>query len=184
VLLLAVVTFLNYFVSYGFYFWFPTMLKRQSGLSNMRVGWIGMIPYLAMFVAMLVNGWHSDKRMERRWHCAIPMFIAAAGALGLSAYSRSLPVSVLFFTMIALVNAFLPAFWAIPTALLSRSAAAASVGFINAAGSVAGFASPYLLGYLSSRTGSFSSGMAAIMVAGIAGGLLIFRIPKITRAPA
>lgn len=178
VLLLALVTFLNYFVSYGFYFWFPTMLKRQSGLSNMRVGWIGAIPYLLMFVAMLANGWHSDKDVERRWHSAVPMFIAAAGALGVIAQVHSLSVSVLFFTMIALVNGFLPPFWAIPTALLSRSAAAAAVGLINAVGSVAGFAAPYLLGYLSGRTGSFSSGMAAVAVAAIAGGLLIFRIPK------
>jgi ACS family tartrate transporter-like MFS transporter len=34
VLLLAAVTFLNYFVFYSFAFWFPTVLKRQSGLSD------------------------------------------------------------------------------------------------------------------------------------------------------
>ncbi len=89
VLLLAMVAFLNYFVAYGFYFWFPTMLKRLSGLSDVRVGMIGAIPYVAMFAAMLLNGWHSDKRMERKWHCAIPMFIAAMGALGLIAHSLS-----------------------------------------------------------------------------------------------
>lgn len=110
--------------------------------------------------------------------------IAAAGALGLTAHFRSLSLSVLFFTMIAFANAFLPAFWAIPTTLLDRSAAAAAVGLINGIASIAGFASPYLLGYLSTRTGSFSAGMAAITAAGIAGGLLIFRIPKTVRAPA
>jgi len=85
---------------------------------------------------------------------------------------------VLFFCMIAFVNAFLPVFWAIPTTLLSRSAAAGAVGLINGVASVAGFASPFLLGYLSTRTGSFNAGMFAIMAAGIAGGLLIFLIPK------
>ncbi len=184
VLLLAAVAFLNYFVDYGFYFWFPTMLKRLSGLSDVRVGLIGAIPYLLLFVAMIANGWHSDKRMERRWHCAIPMFIAALGALGLIARSGSLPVSVLFFALIALSNAFLPPSWAIPTTLLSRSASAAAVGLINAVGSVAGFAGPYLLGYLSSRTGSFSSGMVVVAVAAIAGGLLVLCIPKTPHAPA
>jgi MFS transporter, ACS family, tartrate transporter len=184
VLLLATVCFLNYFVGYGFYFWFPTMLKRQSALSDTQVGWIGSIPYLAMFAAMLANGWHSDKRMERRWHCAIPMFVAAVGASGLAAHSRSLPVSVLLFTTIALANAFLPAFWAIPTAVLSRSAAAAAVGSINGVASIAGFASPYLLGYVSTRTGSFSGGMVGIVAAGLAAGLLMFCIPKTVRGPA
>lgn len=184
VLLLGAVSFLNYFVSYGFYFWFPTMLKRQSSLSDLRVGFIGVIPYAVMFVAMIANGWHSDRRMERRWHAALPMFIAAIGALGLAANFGSLPASVLFFSMIASANAFLPAFWAIPTTLLSRSAAAASVGLINGIASIAGFASPYLLGYLSTRTGSFSAGMAAITAAGIAGGLLMFCVPKTAHAPA
>ena len=137
-----------------------------------------MIPYLIMFVAMTANGWHSDKKMERRWHSAIPLFVASLGALGIIANFHALPVTVLFFSMIAFVNAFLSTFWAIPTALLSRSAAAASVGLINGVASIAGFAAPYLLGYLSTRTGSFSSGMAVVAAAGVAGGLLIFRIPK------
>jgi MFS transporter, ACS family, tartrate transporter len=180
VLLLAAVAFLQYFVGYGFYFWFPTMLKRQSGLSDLGVGLVGMIPYLIMFVAMIVNGWHSDKKMERRWHSAIPMLGAAFGAVGIIVNFHALPVSVLFFTMIAFVNAFLPTFWAIPTALLCRSAAAASVGLINGVASVAGFASPYLLGYLSTRTGSFASGMLCVAGAAILGVLLVLRVPKVT----
>jgi MFS transporter, ACS family, tartrate transporter len=183
VLLLALIAFLEYFVGYGFYFWFPTMLKRQSGLSDFGVGLVGMIPYLVMFVAMGLNGWHSDKKMERRWHSAIPLFVAALGALGLVLESRSLPIALLFFCMIAFVNAFLSTFWAIPTALLSRSAAAAAVGFINAIASIAGFAAPYLLGYLSTRTGSFRSGMAVVAVAAIAGGLLVLLIPRTPPAP-
>lgn len=178
VLLLAAASLLQYFVAYGFYFWFPTMLKRESSLSNMGVGLVGAIPYLVMFAAMIGGGWHSDKHMERRWHCAAPMFVASLGALGLTAHSPRLAVTVLFFCMIAFVNAFLPVFWAIPTTLLSRSAAAGAVGLINGVASVAGFASPFLLGYLSTRTGSFNAGMFAIMAAGIAGGLLIFLVPK------
>ena len=184
VLLLAGIAFLQYFVGYGFYFWFPTMLKRESGLSDLGVGLVGTIPYLIMFVAMIANGWHSDKKMERRWHSAVPLFVAAAGALGIIADFHALPVIVFFFTMIAFVNAFRSTFWAIPTALLSRSAAAASVGLINAVASVAGFAAPYLLGYLSTRTGSFSSGMAVVVGAAVAGGLLIFAIPKAVAPPA
>lgn len=182
VLILAGASFLNYFVGYGFYFWFPTMLKRQSSLSTELVGLVGMIPYMIMFVAMIANGLDSDRRMERRWHAAVPMFVAALGAWGLIAHVRSLSLLVLLFTMIACSNAFLSAFWAIPTTLLSRSAAAAAVGLINAIASIAGFASPYLLGYLSTRTGSFSAGMATIAAAGVAAGLLMFCIPR--TAPA
>ncbi len=178
ILLLASVTFLDYFVLYSFIFWFPTMLKRQSGLSDMHVGLLGAVPYLAAFVAMQVNGWHSDKTRERRWHSSVPVFIAATGLLGLMSQPRSIPLSVVLFTMVGLAYAYLPTFWAIPTELLSQSVAAAAVGMINAVGSVAGFEGPYLFGYLNTRTGSFSYGLALMMVSAIAGGLLILCAPR------
>jgi ACS family tartrate transporter-like MFS transporter len=184
VLLLASVTFLNYFVIYSFVFWFPTMLKRQSGFSDVRVGLLGALPYLAAFVTMQVNGWHSDKGCERRWHSAVPMFVAAIGLLGLITEPRSIPLSVVLFTLVCVAYAYLPTFWAIPTEILSQSAAAAAVGMINALGSIAGFAGPYVFGYLHTRTGSFSYGLALMMVSALAGGLLILCTPRSARALA
>lgn len=182
VLLLASLTFLNYFVLYSFAFWFPTMLKRQSELSDMRVGLLGAVPYVVAFVAMQVNGWHSDKGRERRWHSAVPLFIVTAGLLGLICRPHSLPLSIVLFAMVGTVFAYLPTFWAIPTEILSQSAAAAAVGMVNAIGSAAGFAGPYLFGYLNTRTGSFSYGLALMMVSALAGGLLILCTPRSARA--
>jgi ACS family tartrate transporter-like MFS transporter len=181
-LLLALLTFLSYFVNYSFAFWFPTMLKRQTGFSDVRVGLIGAVPYLVTFIAMQINGWHSDKLRERRWHSAVPLFIAAAGLPGLISQPRSIPLSMVFFTMVCMAFAYLPTFWAIPTEILRQSGAAAAVGLINAIGSAAGFAGPYLFGYLNTRTGSFSTGLALMMVSALAAALLILRIPK--SAPA
>jgi MFS transporter, ACS family, tartrate transporter len=178
VVLLASVTFLNYFANYSFAFWFPTMLKRLSGFSDVNVGLLGALPYLTLFIAMQVNGWHSDRSRERHWHSAIPLFISAAGFLGLVIHPRPIPLSLLFFTMACMGSAYLPAFWAIPTEILSQLTAAAAVGMINAVGSVAGFAGPYVFGYLNTRTGSFSYGLAVVMVFALAGGLLILRTPK------
>ena len=178
VLLLALAAFLNYFIGYGFTFWLPTMLQRQSALSDALVGVIGTVPYAAAFVAMLVNGWHSDKRMERRWHAAVPCLLAVIGALGLMARPQSLLIGVLLFTLIAMCVAFNPPFWAMATTLLESSTAPAAVGFINAVGAIAGFAGPYVLGYLSSRTGSFTAGMAAAALAGIAACFMLFSLPS------
>jgi MFS-type transporter involved in bile tolerance (Atg22 family) len=83
--------------------------------------------------------------------------------------------------MVGMCIAYLPVFWAIPTEILSHSAAAAAVGMINAAGSVAGFAGPYLVGYLNTRTGSFSYGLAVMMVSSLAGGLLMLCTPRSAR---
>jgi MFS family permease len=182
ILLLASVAFLNYFALYSFVFWFPTMLKRQSGFSDVKVGLLGVVPYLMLLIGMQVNAWHSDKSRERHWHSAIPLFIAAAGFLGLVAQPRSTPVSLLLFTMACMGSAYVPAFWAIPTEILSQSAAAAAVGMINAVASVAGFAGPYLFGYLNTRTGSFSYGLALMTASVLAGGLLMLRTPRSARA--
>ena len=182
VLLLATVCFLDYFVLYCFFFWFPTLLKRQSGFSDVNVGLLGALPYAAAFVAMLVNGWHSDKNHERHWHSAAPYLIAAAGLLGLIAHPRSIALSLLFFTLVGICVSHLPVFWAIPTEILGQSAAAAAVGMINAVGSVAGFAGPYLFGYLNSRTGSLSSGLGVLMVASLAAVALTLCTPRNAQA--
>ena len=146
ILLLSSAAFLQYFVFYTFAFWLPTMLKRQSGFSDLRVGFLGTVPYVATLIAMLINGWHSDRTGERRWHSAVPLFVAALALFGLIALPASMRVSLALFTLLGSAEAFLPVFWAMPSEILSESAAAAGVGMINAVASVAGFAGPYLFG--------------------------------------
>jgi MFS family permease len=182
ILALAAVCFLNYFSYYSFLFWLPTMFKRQSGFSDLNVGLLGALPYAALFVAMLVNGWHSDRQRERRWHCAIPSLIAAAALLGLAAHPQSILVLLSLFTLATIGNAYLPAFWAMPTELLCKSAAAASVGMINAVGSIAGFAGPYIFGFMNTKFGSFSYGLTVLAISSLAAGLLVLRIPHKTPA--
>ncbi len=178
VLLLAAAAFLEYFVGYSSMFWFPTILKRVSGFSDTRVGWLGIVPYIAMFVAMHFNGWHSDKTGERRWHAAMPVFAAAVALLGLITLPGTTLLTVILFTVVCSTTSFLPVFWAMPTEMLTESAAATAVGLINAVGSVAGFAGPYVFGYLHTRTGSYTSGFVAMMVCAVASGLLLVSIPK------
>ena len=183
ILLLATSAFSSYLAMYSFAFWIPTMLKSFSGLSDVRVGVLGAIPYLVTFVAMQVNGWHSDRSGERHWHSAIPIFLAVIGALGLISQPRSLFVLVAFCTLGANIYSYLPTFFAIPTETLSQSVAAAAVGMINSFGSVAGFAGPYAFGYLHAQTGSFSYGLAGMAVAALAGAMMILCAPRTTNAP-
>ena len=178
VLVLAGLTFLQYFAAYAFLFWMPTMLKRQSGFSDARVGLIGAIPYIVLFIAMLFNGWHSDRSGERHWHAAVPLFISATGLFALVTRPHSMVLTIALFSIVAINTAYLPIFWAIPTEFLSASAAAASVGAINAVGSIGGFAGPYAFGYMVHRTGSFAVGMAVLAVSSVTAGLLILWSPR------
>ena len=54
---------------------------------------------------------------------------------------------------------YLPSFWALPTDFLTESSAAASIGLINSVGNLGGFAGPYIVGYLTNKTGTFYSGV-------------------------
>jgi ACS family tartrate transporter-like MFS transporter len=164
-------------VSYSSVFWLPTILKRQTGFSDVRVGMLGSIPYIVTLVAMLLNGWHSDKTHERRWHAAVPQFVAALALLGLITLPISTWTLVTLFSLLVGAYSYLPAFWAMPSEILSDSAAAAGVGMINAVGSIGGFAGPYVFAYLNTRTGSFSTAYALMMLLSILGGLLVLRAP-------
>jgi MFS transporter, ACS family, tartrate transporter len=178
VLVLAAVTFLNYAVFYSYTFWSPTMLKRQSGLSNAKVGLLMMIPNLVCFFAMLLNGWHSDRHCERRWHIVVPVAIAFAGSCGLLLHPASLPWTMFLFTLVAVGSSYLPVFWSVPSEILSPGIAAGSVGLISALGSLAGFASPYGFGDLNQRTGSYSTGIACLAVLSIIATATTFLIPR------
>jgi ACS family tartrate transporter-like MFS transporter len=177
VLLLSTVNFLEYFVSYSSVFWLPTILKRHTGFSDVRVGLLGSIPYIFTFIVMLLNGWHSDKTHERRWHAAIPQFVAALALVGLITLPPTTWTLVTLFSLLVGAYSYLPVFWAMPCEILGESAAAAGVGMLNALGSIAGFAGPFVFGYLNTRTGSFSSGFALMTVFSIAGGSLILLAP-------
>jgi MFS transporter, ACS family, tartrate transporter len=177
VCLLTAAAFLEYFVGYAVVFWLPTVLKRLSGFSDLQVGLLGSVPYIVALAAMLINGWHSDKTRERRWHAAVPLFISAVGLLCLIALSGPKLMIVFWFCLTSVCMAFLPAFWAIPTELLSASTAAATVGMINAVASIAGFAGPYAFGYLNSRTGSPSAGFAVLVCSALAAAILMLLTP-------
>jgi ACS family tartrate transporter-like MFS transporter len=176
---MAALTFLAYIGQYTFVFWFPTMLKRMTGFTDMQVGLVGILPFLAAFVAMQVNGWHSDKHGERRWHSAIPLFLAGIAYFFLSIPADTLVFTIGWFTIAGVLTAYLSTFWAMPTEIMSHSEAATAVGFINSVGSIAGFVGPYVFGYVYTRTGgSFSWGLRLVMVAVSLAGFMILRTPQ------
>jgi ACS family tartrate transporter-like MFS transporter len=177
VLLLTTAAFLQYFIGYSMIFWLPTILKKQSGFSDLHVGLVGAVPYVVALFAMLFNGWHSDRNRERRWHAAAPLLIAAAGFLCLISLPGSNVLTIPVLSVICVGMAFLPVFWAIPTEIFTDSKAAVAVGTINALASLAGFAGPYAFGYLRAETGSFVSGFVVLMFCALAAGILMLLTP-------
>ena len=179
VILLTLCYFCAMTGSYGIAFWLPTILKRLSGQSDLRVTIMAALPYVAAFVTQQVNGWHSDRVNERRWHAAVPVLLCGV-ALGLAVLLRgNLGLSLtLFVVAVGSFYGFQPVFWAVPTLFLSESAAAASIGLINAVGNLGGLVGPMVMGYLASRTHSFSPGLLYLVASLFASGVLMLAIGK------
>ncbi len=173
VLILTALHFVQNGSAYALAFWLPTMLKRLSGLSDLKVTLLVALPNLLGFIAMQVNGWHSDRTAERRWHTAIPLWVTAATFLILRVADWGIVPSLFLFSIAAAsLLAFLPSFWAMPSAFLCDSAAAMATGTINCvAAGLGGFVGPALVGYQAARTHSFRSGFgvlaAALVIAGV-----------------
>jgi cyanate permease len=107
------------FTYYSLFFWLPSMMKRLTGFSDVRVGVLGALPYVGLFLAMQANAWHSDRQLERRWHVAVPVLLSAAGFLGLVIQPRSVPVFLLLLTVASIGNSYLPVLWTMPTEYLA-----------------------------------------------------------------
>ena len=177
VILLTLCYFCAMTGSYGIAFWLPTILKRLSGLSDLKVTLLAALPYIAAFVTQQLNGWHSDRTGERRWHAALPVFLCAL-ALSLAVVNSSRPaVSIGLFVLVgASFYGFQPCFWAVPTLFLSESAAAASIGLINSVGNLGGFVGPLVMGYLVGRTHNFAAGLWYLVGSLIMSGILMLAV--------
>jgi hypothetical protein len=136
---------------------YESVIARISDVEKSDAPWYLRLFYFVMremfgkdlvaLIAMLLNRWHSDRTRERRWHAAFPLFMAAAGFFCLVGFPNSTVMTVSPLSMICVVMAFLPVFWAIPTEMLSESTAAVAVGTINALASLADFAGPHAFGF-------------------------------------
>jgi D-galactonate transporter len=173
--------FVYFGVVYGLYalgFFLPTIIKgfeEQFGTSYSIVerGVINAIPYAVGTVAMLAWSWHGDRTQERVWHVAGPMVVGGA-AIPIALYLGSPLAAMAAVTVCAVgVMCALPTFWALPTAFLTGAAAASGIALVNSVGNTAGFAAPYITGWLADLTGSQTTGLwvvggAMVVAAGTA----------------
>ena len=160
VMLLTLCYFFALTGGYGVSFWLPTILKRLSGLTDLKVTLLASLPYVAGLVSQQLNGYHSDRTRERRWHAATAIFVCGCSLLLAVLFRYNIGLSIAMFSLVgAGYFAFHPAFWPIPTQFLSEGAAAVSIGLINSVGNLGGFVGPMAMGYLVTRTRSFTAGL-------------------------
>ena len=174
VLALALSYFLINTSGYGLNIWLPKMVQKLSGMNTMQVSLVVMIPNLCATVIMLIVGWHSDKTGEHRWHAAASAFVASL-ALALSVRMGGNPALAIAMFSIASagIMSYYPPYWALPTRLLGERVAAAGFGFVNLIANFGGFAGPYMIGFLTDRTGGFAAGLYFMASTAFLGALVL-----------
>jgi sugar phosphate permease len=172
--LLALAYFCYITNSIGLSVWLPKIVQKMSGLPTFQVTLISGIPWLAAIPAMLISAWHSDKTGERRWHAGIPILLVGV-ALALSQWAgNNIALAMASFSLATMaLYAFPPPFWALPTMFLSGTAAAASIALINSTGNLGGFVGPYVIGFLTDKTGTYTAGIYYLVASGVVGGLIV-----------
>jgi len=166
---------------YGVSFWLPTIIKFTGIADTLQIGLLTMIPYAVSAVGMILIGRSADLHGERRWHLIIPTVVGSAGLL-LSTYFDHHTMLAMLGLTVALTGILssLAGFWSLPTAFLGGSAAAAGIALINSLGNLAGFVSPYLVGWLKDLTHSTNAGLVMVASMMFFGAVLTALVPADT----
>jgi len=179
-------------VVYGLYavsFFLPTIVAGfaetfDTTYSLWETGLIVAVPFAVAAVAMVAWSRHSDHTGERVWHVAAPIFLGAV-SITVALYLQS-PFAVMVAVTLTAVGIFsaLPVFWYLPSTFLSGVGAAAGIALVNSLGNSAGFAGPYITGWLSDRTGSNKTGLSVVGLAMLGAAILVLMLRAASRPDA
>jgi D-galactonate transporter len=163
---------------YGLTFWMPTLVKSTGVKGALQIGLLSAIPFICAVVVMNLMGRSADKRRERRWHLIGPALMGAVGFSAAACFADNTAVSLAALSLAAAgVLTCAPLFWSLPTAFLSGTAAAAGIAIINSVGNLAGFAGPYMIGYLKDVTQSTQTGMFVLAGTLVVGAIAVWFTP-------
>lgn len=159
-------------------FWLPSIIKQTGVADPLTIGGLTAVPYTVAIITMIFVSQSADRKRERRWHTVIPCLVTAAGLTLTAAANGSTTVALLGLTLGAAgVSTAQSCFWTLPASFLGGAAAAAGIALINALGNIGGFASTFLVGWMTDLTHSTSSSLYFFATLIAAGGLLILTIP-------
>ncbi len=163
---------------YAINFWLPTIVKGLGFQTPAMVGWVSAIPYFCASLFMIWIGRSGDARKERRWHLSGPLLMGLCGLMLATQAGGNVTIAMIGLSLATMgALAGLPMFWPLPTAFLSSAAAAGGLALINSLGQIAGFVSPFLVGWIKDATGGTT--VALYLLSGIlfVGAMLVLRMP-------
>jgi D-galactonate transporter len=144
-------------------FWGPTIISDLGVDDPFWVGMIAALPYIAGAIGMVMNGRHSDKMNEHRYHTGLAALLGAV-SLAAVALLGNHPVLAMIALTLATVGTMsaIPVFWQLPARYMTGTAIAGGIALINSIANLAGFGAPWALGVIRDATGQLSLGLYGI----------------------
>jgi MFS transporter, ACS family, tartrate transporter len=157
----------------------PSVLHETFPRCNkFQIGLLAAMPSSCAIVAMVCVGLHSDRVGERRWHVALPGFVAAGGwmmvVLAENPYFVLTGMTLAHAGMLSMLGPF----WSLSTSMLSGAAAAGGIAFINSVGNLGGFVGNNVIGMFKEATGIFAGGFVFLACSLVIGGILVLLLAK------
>ena len=149
--------------SLGIVLFIPQMIK-SLGATNMGTGYATMLAYICGAISMMTWGWISDRMGERRWNLFWACIVATVGLViaGMT-MGTWWALAGLCIATAGFYGTKGP-FWSLPSMMLTGTAAAAGLAWINSIGNAGGFFGPTIVGWLKDATGSYTGGLYGLAV--------------------
>jgi nitrate/nitrite transporter NarK len=162
---------------YGLTFWLPVLIQTAGVEGTVKIGFVTAVPYVVSVVVAILVGWNADERRAALAHRALMI----VGASRLDAQRLGRPATMMAVACLTLRS--LPACSAPDRCFggqprFGGAAAAAGIAAVNSIGNLAGFVSPYAVGWLKDLTRSTEAGMYAVSAAPVVGALAVLGIPQ------
>jgi ACS family tartrate transporter-like MFS transporter len=160
-------------------FFMPQEIKSLSEeYSNFTVGLLALVPQLVGLAGMVLVSRSSDRRLERRYHAAIPLVIAGVALLGLTTTSSPPLVVAVLSIMAAGIYGFIGPFFSMPSEFLTGYSAASGIALINSVANVGAFVGLYLIGFIGDKTAGLEGGMVFTAVSLFLSATLALLLPR------
>jgi ACS family tartrate transporter-like MFS transporter len=166
---------------YGINLWLPQIIHGM-GYSTRATGVVAALPYAVSMVAMVAWARRSDKKIERIWHTALTMLLAAAALAVASLANNHIVVLVALTLAMAGGLSGIGPFQSLLTSFSRGPAAAGGLALVNTIGTLGGFLGPVIVGMLKGWTGGYGAAMAVLGIGQVLSALIVLAAGRMMKA--
>jgi MFS transporter, ACS family, tartrate transporter len=166
---------------YGLLIWLPQIVNAMGHMSLVEIGFLSAVPPLLGVVGQLVVSHSSDRTGDRKKHLGA-VYLLGSIALAASAVSPNAVVAYLLLCVSSIgIFAGNPLFWSLASSMMTGTAGAGAIAFINSVAQFGGLIGPWMIGLVKGATGSFQWALLALAAFLLIAAIIAFMMRVVPR---